>query len=96
MICLILLGAFRARVYQSSETLWKDTVKKSPLKFRPVFNYANSLRRKLELDKAKKIYLWAKQIEPENLEVERNLYLIEQAQRMAISPEMIKALKESQ
>jgi len=92
IIGFILLGHFRARVYESGETLWRDAVKKSPHKFRPVFNYANALRRKLELDKAQRAYLWAKQIEPENLEVERNLYLIEQAQKFSQSPETIKEL----
>jgi len=90
LVCFILLGFARAQTWSSGESLWKDAVTKSPKKFRPLFNYGNALRRKLELDRAKRAYLWAKSLEPDNLEVDRNLFLLEQAQK---NPALIQKLK---
>jgi len=90
LICLIFLARERAQIWESGQSLWKDAVMKSPKKFRPVFNYANALRRSLELDRAKRAYVWAKTLAPDNLKVESNLYLIDQAQK---HPELLEKLK---
>jgi len=90
LACLSVLGSARARVWKNGESLWGDAARKSPEKFRPVFNYANALRRELELDRAKRAYLWAKKIEPDNIKVDRNVFLIEQARR---NPELLEKLK---
>ncbi len=92
LACLVSLGSLRARAWQSNESLWKDAVKKSPGKFRPVFNFANALRRKLDLDRAEQAYRWAQRIDPGNPKVDANLYLIEQARK---NSEQIERLRDS-
>jgi hypothetical protein len=91
-ICLGLLSLKRAQVWSSEPVLWKDALDKSPEKFRPAYNYATGLRNRLELKRAKQVYLWAKSNDPENEKVDWALDLIEQAQRY---PEKIEQLKRS-
>jgi len=81
IICLSLLSLNRAGVWRSEPELWRDALAKSPQKFRPAYNYATALRRKLELDRARQVYLWAKKIDPENEKVDWALALIEEAQK---------------
>jgi len=90
MFCLWGLASERARVWNSEARLWADALQKSPDKFRPAYNYASSLRRKLKLERAKKIYLWAKNIEPDNPKLHWALALIEEAEK---HPEKIERLK---
>jgi tetratricopeptide (TPR) repeat protein len=72
--------------------LWKDALNKSPDKFRPAYNYATALRKMLELDRAKQVYLWAKRNDPENEKVDWALNLVEEAQKY---PDLIKQLRKA-
>jgi len=92
LLCLSFLSLKRAGVWRSEPSLWKDALSKSPEKFRPAYNYATALRRRLELDRAKQVYLWAKKNDPENEKVDWALALIEEARKY---PEKIKQLRKS-
>jgi len=92
LLCLSLLSRERAGVWRSEPSLWKDALSKSPEKFRPAYNYATALRKRLELDRAKQVYLWAKKNDPENEKVDWALNLIEEAQKY---PEKIEQLRKS-
>ena len=90
ILCLISLAITRARLWSSEDRLWRDAMQKSPGKFRPVYNYASCLRRELKLEEAKKIYFWAKTLEPDNPKVDWALNLIEEAGKR---PELIEQLR---
>ena len=86
----LFIGSMNRLGVWTTGDLWKDALEKSPDKFRPAYNYASDLRRQLRLAEAKKIYMIAKSIEPDSLQVERSLGLIEEAEK---HPELIKRLK---
>jgi len=90
MCFLCALSFKRGQVWTSEERLWRDALENSPDKFRPAYNYASALRRQLELDHAKKVYLWAKDLAPDNPKVDWALGLIDEAQK---HPEEIEKLK---
>ncbi len=93
-LCFFSLSLERARDWSSAESLWRDAVKKSPSKFRPVYNYANALRRKLKLKEAEQVYLWAERLSPSDLRVKSNLELIRKInQNPALLQELEKRLK---
>lgn len=90
ILCFLALAYERSKVWNSEARLWADALQKSPAKFRPAYNYASSLRRRLELKRAKKFYLWAKKNEPDNPKPDRALALIEEAES---HPEVMELLK---
>jgi len=90
-LCFFSLCWERAQKWRSAESLWRDSVKKSPLKFRPVYNYANALRRKLKLKEAEQVYLWAERLSPSDLRVKTNLELI---RRINQNPALLRELEE--
>jgi tetratricopeptide (TPR) repeat protein len=54
----------RNKVWKTDISLWADSVKKSPDKFRPNYNIAEALKRNGYLDKALNFYLRANSIDP--------------------------------
>ncbi|RMF92526.1 MAG: tetratricopeptide repeat protein [Candidatus Schekmanbacteria bacterium] len=80
IICTVLIVLFfsigtfeRNSIYKSEITLWKDAVKKSPLKARPHNNYGYALQKAGFVDEAIKEYLIALRINPLYIEAHNNL-----------------------
>jgi hypothetical protein len=69
----------RNQEWRTPGTLWRDTVKKSPLKHRPVYNYGNALRRELKLKKALVQYERALSLDPDHHNTIRNIDLVKKA-----------------
>lgn len=88
-VLVILCGITRDRnrVWESPALLWRDAVTKSPLKHRPVYNYANALRRDLRLEAALLHYQRAHKLDPDHLNTIRNIDLVKKA---LASPELEK------
>jgi hypothetical protein len=77
----------RNRVWERPALLWRDAVCKSPLKHRPVYNYANALRRDLRLEAALIQYQRAHKLDPDHHNTIRNIDLVKKA---LASPELEK------
>jgi protein O-mannosyl-transferase len=78
-IVLFLTGAtvVRNRVYQSEILLWQDTVKKSPRKARAYNNLGYAYYLSGDLDKARKAYTKALELNPASVVSRNNLILLD-------------------
>ncbi len=76
LIMLFLMSLNRAGAWRSDVSLWRDAVKKSPTKFRAVYNYASALRRGFQLRRAERVYRWAEKLNPESIKVKTYLELL--------------------
>jgi len=79
LVCMIALTFGRNLCWQSEERLWRETVAGSPEKFRAVYNYAQTLRRQLQLEPALFYYRRALALDPTDLQTRKNIDLVEQA-----------------
>ncbi len=77
----------RNTTWSSPSRLWRDAVTRSPMKHRPLYNYANALRRRLLLKEALTHYLRALELAPDDAKTIRNIEIV----RMALeSPDLDK------
>jgi len=85
MVFMLALTFHRNLTWQSEAKLWRDAVTHAPLKHRAVYNYAQTLRRQLKLEKALFYYRRALELDPTDPRTLRNLELVQQALQ---SPEL--------
>jgi tetratricopeptide (TPR) repeat protein len=74
LICLfVFVSMSRNSIWMNEIILWTDTMNKSPVKLRPVFNLARSYQKAGDFKLAEYFYLRAAHLFPENPDIYNNL-----------------------
>jgi protein O-mannosyl-transferase len=76
IICYSFMTYKRNKAWKDEITLWTDVIRKSPGKTRPYLSLGQALYYKGKLDGAKRLFLRALEINPENSEAYNNLGLV--------------------